>query len=150
MCYQNYLRGVVLAASVLLMAGCANNTSKPANDTSKGSATTSASATANGSSAAQSAQTPPPVVVIPNPSMVTFEKMSAILDSNAKATIAQLSEKAESSKKLLITGFCDQKQIGNAKDSAIARAVAVRKELQAHGVKTPNRSEERRVGKECR
>ncbi len=133
---QNSLRKAILALSVLLLIGCANNQNRPAGDDGQGTATTGAA----------SKETPPPplppppkpVVVIPNPSVITFEKMSVSVEEQGKFILDQLADKAKSSSKLLVTGFCDSRQIKNATDSAIARATAVRDELLARGVVASN------------
>ena len=119
---QNSLRKAILALSVLLLIGCANNQNRPAGDDGQGTATAGAA----------SKETPPPppppppkpVVVIPNPSVITFEKMSVSVEEQGKFILDQLADKAKSSSKLLVTGFCDSRQIKNATDSAIARATA--------------------------
>mgnify|MGYP000045817538 FL=1 len=130
---QDSLRKVVPALCVLLLIGCANNQNRPA-DEGKEAAT-----------AAATKETPPPpppppkpVIAIPNPSVIAFEKMSVAVDDGGRFIIEQLTEKAKASSKLLITGFCDSQQIKNATDSAIARAVAVRDELVARGVVASN------------
>ncbi len=133
---QNSLRKAILALSVLLLIGCANNQNRPAGDDGQGTATAGAA----------SKETPPPppppppkpVVVIPNPSVITFEKMSVSVEEQGKFILDQLADKAKSSSKLLVTGFCDSRQIKNATDSAIARATAVRDELLARGVVASN------------
>ena len=134
---ENSFRKAILALSVLLLIGCANNQNRPAGDDGQGTAT---------SGAASNETTPPPppppppkpAVVIPNPSVIKFEKMSVSIDDQGKFILYQLADKAKSSSKLLVTGFCDSQQIKNATDSAIARATAVRDELLARGVVASN------------
>ena len=133
---QNSLRKATLALSVLLLIGCANNQNRPAGDDGQGTATTGAAS----KETTQPLPPPPPkpVVVIPNPSVIKFEKMSVVIDEQGKFILDQLADKAKSSSKLLVTGFCDSQQIKNATDSAIARATAVRDELLARGVVASN------------
>ncbi|WP_176442307.1 OmpA family protein [Noviherbaspirillum humi] len=69
-----------------------------------------------------------------NPVLVPFEKLSIKLDEDARKLIAQLADRAKSSSRLTITGFCDRRQVGNARDAAIARAAAVRDELAKAGL----------------
>ena len=134
---ENSFRKAILALSVLLLIGCANNQNRPAGDDGQGTAT---------SGAASNETTPPPppppppkpAVVIPNPSVIKFEKMSVSIDDQGKFILDQLADKAKSSSKMLVTGFCDSQQIKNATDSAIARATAVRDELLARGVVASN------------
>jgi outer membrane protein OmpA-like peptidoglycan-associated protein len=132
---ENSLRKATLALSVLLLVGCANNQNRPAGDDGQGTATTSA---ASKETTPPPPPLPKPVVVIPNPSVIKFEKMSVVIDEQGKFILDQLADKAKSSNKLLVTGFCDSQQIKNATDSAIARATAVRDELLARGVVASN------------
>ncbi len=142
MFFQNNLRGAGIALSVLMLVGCAQNQTKT--EDSAVVATTNESPVATPSSAAndariayarQAAQTQ---VVVPNPSAVLFDKMSTTLDDKGKQVIAQLADRARSSKKLVVTGFCDQRQIGNPIDAAVARAISVRDELLAQGIVPTN------------
>jgi len=133
---ENSLRKAILALSVLLLIGCANNQSRTAGDEGQGTATSGAAS--NETTPPPPPPPPKPAVVIPNPSVITFEKMSVSVDEQGKFILDQLSDKAKSSSKLLVTGFCDSQQIKNATDSAIARATAVRDELLARGVVASN------------
>lgn len=133
MCGQNSFRKLVPVLAVLLLIGCANNQNRPAEE-SQGTATVAASKEV----APPPPPPPKPVVAIPNPSVIAFEKMSVTVDDGGRFIIDQLSDKAKSSSKLLITGFCDSLQIKNATDSAIARATAVRDELLSRGVVSSN------------
>ena len=136
---QNNLRRFVLILSVLLFAGCASNGAKQTSNKDGGVPTTSSTGAAtNEASSPQPVVANKPTVVIPNPSIILFEKMSIVLDDQGKATIALLSERARSASKLVVTGFCDHRQVGNSADSAVARAVAVRDELVANGVTPTN------------
>lgn len=140
--WQNTLCGLSLALSALLLAGCAANQPKPANSaenesavgtTTQGASTTAGAAT-NETKSAQTRQAAQPPVVIPNPSVVSFDKMGTTLDDKGKQVVAQLAERARSARKLTITGFCDRHQIGNSADAAVARAISVRDELLALGL----------------
>lgn len=137
MLWQTHWRNSVLALSVLMLAaGCANNETKPADDANKGAATT-ASATTSDAKPVQQEPVQKAVVEIQNPAVIEFDKMSVKLDEQGKEMVAQMAEKAEGSKKIVIWGFCDRAQIGNAEKSAIARASAVLAELKANGMKSP-------------
>ena len=127
-------RVLSLLIGLLCLAACATNETKPVKEVEPVQ-------TAPVPTVAITPQAPPPVdpsVVIPNPSVVTFEKMSISLDDKAKETIARLSNRARAAKRISITGFCDQKQIRNATDSAMARAVAVRDALLSYGIEPAN------------
>ena len=69
-----------------------------------------------------------------NPVPLQFEKMAIKLEPDEKEIIAKLVSRAQAAPRIVITGYCDRQQIGNAKDAAIARAVAVREEFVKHGV----------------
>ena len=131
-------RGISLVLSVLLLAACANNQAKTAGS---GGGNNSTEPVVVSTSAPPPAPEPLPVqppVVIPNPSTISFEKMSTTLDGKGKKGIAQLADRAKISSKVTVTGFCDSRQVGNSTDAAVARAIAVRDELLAHGVVPAN------------
>lgn len=63
-----------------------------------------------------------------------FDRMSVSLAEGEKANLAALAQQARNAESVLIRGYCDRTEVGNAKDAAIARAEAVRKVLQKAGV----------------
>ena len=73
-----------------------------------------------------------------NPVPIVFDKFSIKLDESDKYIVQEISERAKNANKLVITGYCDRRQIGNAKAAAIARATAVRNELVYQGVSAKN------------
>lgn len=70
-----------------------------------------------------------------NPVPIAFEKLGVKLNDAGKQVIGKIGERAKKSKKLVITGYCDRKQVGNAHAAALARANAVKSELIHLGVK---------------
>ena len=70
-----------------------------------------------------------------NPVPIAFDKMSVKLRDADKQILVKIKDRAQKAKRLVITGYCDRKQVGNSKDAAIARAVAVKAELVRLGVK---------------
>lgn len=70
-----------------------------------------------------------------NPVPIAFDKMSIKLRDADKQILVKIKDRAQKAKRLVITGYCDRKQVGNSKDAAIARAVAVKQELVRLGVK---------------
>lgn len=70
-----------------------------------------------------------------NPVPIAFDKMSIKLRDADRQILVKIKDRAQKAKRLIITGYCDRKQVGNSKDAAIARAVAVREELVRLGVK---------------
>ncbi|AMC34109.1 OmpA family protein [Janthinobacterium sp. B9-8] len=113
--------GIILACSAVLaaavMTGCAEN--PPA-------ATDSASAT--------SWAKPPVIVAIGKPYMLQFEKMAAKLTPQQEEQLMALLPQLKDVKSIILRGYCNKKDIGNAKDSALARAVNVEKFLVSQGV----------------
>jgi len=69
-----------------------------------------------------------------SPQLFHFDKMSVSLSEGEKANIAALAGQARNADSVLIRGYCDRTEVGNAKDAAIARAQAVRKVLLKSGV----------------
>ena len=70
-----------------------------------------------------------------NPVPIVFDKMSVKLRDSEKQILAQIKDRAQRATTLIITGYCDRRQVGNPKAAAIARAVAVKEELVRMGVK---------------
>jgi len=137
--------GSLLAACMIGLTGCANF---PAAQEDPNSANSISSQT--GAQAAQKAgmQQKPgannalaerqPDYATMNPVPITFDKMSVKLDEGDKTILQKISERAKNADKLVITGYCDRHQVGNAKAAAIARATAVRNELVELGVAAKN------------
>lgn len=143
MFYQNSLRRVGLVLSVLTLVGCAQNQTKTEDSVAIATPTNEVpvappSSAAEDARIAHAVQAAQAQVVVPNPSSVLFDKMSTTLDDKGREVIAQLAYRARSSKKLVVTGFCDRRQIGNPIDAAVARAISVRDELLAQGVVPTN------------
>lgn len=126
------LTGTFVALAALMLYGCNSNQPKPEEPQVQSSA---AAVNSSESKAPQATPTPPkPPVIVQNPSTISFQKMGVTLDNGGKETVAQIVERARNSRKITVTGFCDRNQIANPTEAAIARAVAVRDELVAHGV----------------
>lgn len=70
-----------------------------------------------------------------NPVAIEFDKMSVKLSDADKEILEKIKGRAQKAKKLIITGYCDRKQVGNSKAAAIARAAAVKAQLVRFGVK---------------
>lgn len=73
-----------------------------------------------------------------NPVPIAFDKFSVKLNEDNKRIVEQISGRAKKAHKLVIIGYCDRRQIGNAKAAALARATAVRDELVRLGVSAKN------------
>ena len=128
--WNNSVCGIGMAMSLLFLAGCSSNEPKPED-------TQAQNAAATAEAKAPPAPVKPPVVV-PNPSTVAFEKMAVTLDDKTRQAVAQMADRARSSRKIVLTGYCDRNQIANPSDAAVARAIAVRDELVALGVTPAN------------
>lgn len=127
----NQLRKASTIASIFILCACSSTQNKPIDDTENTS-----SEKVPGSVSATKAETKlsPQPVFVPNPTVINFEKMSTTLDGSSKQGIAQLRERAKNSQKITVTGFCDRRQIANADEAAVARAISVRDELLAQGI----------------
>lgn len=128
-------RSALSAACVALILGACAQAPKPQTATvaesapagaDKVAAASTATDTRDGKQAAPAA----------NPVVISFERLSIKLDDQTRKLIAQQTDRAKASGRLVITGFCDRHQVGNARDAAIARAGAVRDELVKLGVPT--------------
>jgi outer membrane protein OmpA-like peptidoglycan-associated protein len=70
-----------------------------------------------------------------NPVPIVFDKLSVKLDDSGKQILAKIGDRAKKSKKLVITAYCDRRQVGNAHAAAKARGSAVREQLIHLGAK---------------
>lgn len=129
---------VFAAASVMMLSGCAQQQTVADADQPPVAKEEKAKAkTAEKTGAVQAA---PKEEVVPdyaslNPVPIVFDKMSIKLRDADKQILVKIKDRAQKAKRLIITGYCDRKQVGNSKDAAIARAVAVKEELVRLGVK---------------
>ena len=136
---NNMLKGAISILGLLMLVGCASNQTTSSDDTVKTTGMASASSNKGAEPIPEPVVAPPkPPVVVMNPTVVVFEKMSVVLDPESRESIVQISEKARTAGKITVTGFCDRNQIKNATDSAVARAVVTRDELIAQGVSPSN------------
>lgn len=138
---QNHVLGVFLGVAAVLLSGCAADRAKSV-DTAQSNDGLTINASNGGTGDGRRGQIhsgpPMPPALVPNPSIVLFDRMSVVLDDKARQTITQLVERAKGAKKVVVTGFCDQREIGNPGEAAVARAISVRDELLAHGIPAAN------------
>ncbi|WP_432719498.1 OmpA family protein [Jeongeupia wiesaeckerbachi] len=120
-------RLAVVIAAVLLSA-CAQNPSSNAE-----AAQGKPSAKATSTDAAKATATPSAAARV-DPSLITFATQSVKLDEAAQAQLRLLLDQASAAKRIVITGYCDRKDIGNAKAAAVARANKVKNALVKLGV----------------
>lgn len=137
---NNMPKGAIAALGLLMLVGCASNQTASSDSAGKQTAEVASAPQVNDPERApERVVVPPrPPVVVVNPTVIAFEKMSVVLDSDGRETLARIAEKARTAGKITVTGFCDRNQIRNATDSAVARAVATRDELIAQGVAPSN------------
>lgn len=69
---------------------------------------------------------------------VEFEPKSRELSASARETIVQLGGSAQRARLVVITGYAERRTASNAKNIALARAKAVKKELAGLGVAEKN------------
>jgi outer membrane protein OmpA-like peptidoglycan-associated protein len=135
---SHVVKAGTMCLMLALLTACAQ--SELQNGSSGASVQQSAQASASGSAKADkpteqaSAETGPDYLNM-NPVPVTFEKLGVKLNDAGKQVIVKIGERAKKSKKIVITGYCDRKQVGNAHAAALARANAVKNELIHLGVK---------------
>ncbi|WP_334187805.1 OmpA family protein [Noviherbaspirillum sp.] len=137
MFFHHRLNGLVAGASLaalLVMTGCAQQPTTPESTGATPAQGSIVSGKAEPSPAPVPTETKPDYASI-NPVPITFEKMSVKLSDAEKAVIGQVAERAKKATKLLVTGYCDRKQVGNPKAAALARATAVKDELVKLGIK---------------
>ena len=136
---SNIMKAGAMCLMLALLSACAQN--EPRQGTGSGSpAQQPASAGASGSAKAEKPVEQPRVEAEPdyqnmNPVPIAFEKMGVKLDDAGKHVLGKIGDRAKKSKKLVVTGYCDRKQVGNAHAAALARANAVKSELIHLGVK---------------
>lgn len=128
-------RLAVLSAAILLSACTQNPPAKEAVGPWGKSAANAAAA--NATDAAKSKATTAAKDAAANavdPSLLVFSTQSVKLDDQAQAQVKLLLAQAVTAKNIVITGYCNRKEIGNAKAAALARANNAKKELVNLGV----------------
>ena len=131
--------GGLLVAAPLALSGCAQQQTVAEADqppVANEEKVKAKSPERQGAAPAVAAEEPGPDYANMNPVPIPFDKMSVKLRDSDKQILVRIKDRAKKAKKLTITGYCDRKQVGNSKDAAIARAVAVKKELVRLGVKS--------------
>jgi hypothetical protein len=73
-----------------------------------------------------------------NPVVIFYEKLSVRANDKYTPDISSVAEYANTSRKLVVTGFCDRRQVANPINAAVTRAVSVRDELIRRGVPPSN------------
>ncbi|HYD60455.1 MAG TPA: OmpA family protein [Noviherbaspirillum sp.] len=124
-------------ASLLVLAGCAQNQTleDPAQSPVAQEEKAKTKATEKAAAAGAQSEEKLPDYANMNPVPIEFEKLSVKLRDADKQILVRIKDRAQKAKKLIITGYCDRKQVGNSKAAAIARANAVKSELVRMGVK---------------
>jgi outer membrane protein OmpA-like peptidoglycan-associated protein len=120
------LNGLALSLSMILMAcsSTPSKTAKPTATTNKPSILVQAPASSNSAAAA----------VAVDPYLLKFDSMSAKLTPEHEAQLQRLVPQLKEAKAVVIRGYCNKKEVGNAKAAALARASNVEKFLISQGV----------------
>lgn len=63
-----------------------------------------------------------------------FDTLSVALSESEKARVVTLAEQVRGARAVVVRGSCDRNAVGNAREAAIARALAVRHVLVENGV----------------
>lgn len=129
---------VTCVAALLALAGCAQNqvaskTEAPASSQALKEEPKSEKTVV--ASMAPGEEIVPDYAVV-NPVPIPFDKLSVKLRETDKQILTQIKDRAKKARKVTITGYCDRKQVGNAKAAALARAQSVKQELGRLGVNT--------------
>lgn len=121
-------------AGVAMLSGCPSTTMPLTSDTVSGSARqmTAAMDAAVGQAAKMSPNNS--AAILSDPTLVTFDKMSAKLSTGGSAQLVALMPVFKVSKNIVVHGFCYRKDIGNARAAAKARADTVAEFLVKAGV----------------
>lgn len=132
------LSRVTCVAALLALAGCAQNqvaskTEAPASSQALKEEPKSEKTVV--ASMAPGEEIVPDYAVV-NPVPIPFDKLSVKLRETDKQILTQIKDRAKKARKVTITGYCDRKQVGNAKAAALARAQSVKQELGRLGVNT--------------
>ena len=69
-----------------------------------------------------------------DPTLIPFDKMSAKLSDAGQAQLSAMIPAFSVAKVLIVEGYCNRKDVGNAKAAAQARALAVRDFLVLSGI----------------
>ncbi len=72
--------------------------------------------------------------VVADPTLVPFDKMSAKLSPLTEQQVRALAPALVIAKQIIITGYCDRREVGNALAAARARAETVKKLLVDNGI----------------
>lgn len=126
------------AVSLIVVSGCAQNQTLADTEQSPTAKEEKAKVKVSerqGAATVIAAEASVPDYASMNPVPIEFDKMSVKLRDADKQILVRIKDRAQKAKRLIITGYCDRKQVGNSKDAAIARATAVKVELIRLGVK---------------
>lgn len=129
---------VTCVAALLALAGCAQN--QVASKTEAPASSQAAKEEPKSEKTVVASMAPGEEIVpdyaVVNPVPIPFDKLSVKLRETDKQILTQIKDRAKKARKVTITGYCDRKQVGNAKAAALARAQSVKQELGRLGVNT--------------
>jgi outer membrane protein OmpA-like peptidoglycan-associated protein len=115
--------GLLLSASILLAVGVMS-----------GCATDQAAQVENASATSWVKQPVSVTIALGKPYTLQFDKMAAKLTPQQEEILTSLALQMKDAKSIILRGYCNKRDIGNAKDSALARAVNVQKFLVSQGI----------------
>lgn len=75
-----------------------------------------------------------PAAEVKNPTLISFDKLSVVLDDKAREVLALSMERARQARRIVVTGYSDKRMVANPNDAAVARALAVRDEYVRLGI----------------
>ncbi len=119
------IRTLTAIISLAMLSACAQQpTSTEAARTEEKTAAQAAVASAKAEAAAKQATFP---------ATISFASTSTKLDQQSLDAITEVSKQLSASEKITVTGYADKK-LGNTKNRALARSVAVKKALVKNGI----------------
>jgi outer membrane protein OmpA-like peptidoglycan-associated protein len=130
-------RPLFAAVGMILLSACATTATK-SESTGAGDAPTNTIVTASAEVKPQAGTPLASQVAAPNPAIIKFDAMSVKLDDDARKAMPDYAVRAKTARRIVTTGFCDHREVANAPDAAIARAIAVRDDLIRLGVPPAN------------
>lgn len=136
---MNRFHQTVAAVSLSLLAGaCAVPDSGQANTALQASAAPAPIAAEPAVNATPVQNSQPEAQPLDNPVTVTFDENSTQLSDGHRDLVKRIVAEAGDASQIILTGLCDRAAAGNAREVAIARAVAMRSALRAAGSSVKN------------
>ncbi|WOI47815.1 OmpA family protein [Acidovorax sp. BLS4] len=136
MASHSKLLGLLFSAA--LLGGCANTSNTEANTAAADASAQAAAAPAPAPVAPPPAPEPEPLRIPEDGTVAEFSGLETELPADTPALLDILTADKAGNQRWEIKGYADRKTAKNAREIALARALAVRKELVSRGVPAKN------------